>query len=142
MTAQTQLGPIAITLVYLLVYYAFMIRQMWVKFTLSRSYATRGEKFDRYFGQDREMLAADRVLLNMHEHMTPFLALLWLHAVFVGPTGATVGGAVYVGSRLAYPLLLGPRLGRWIPARLTIATGTGYLVLLYLLGAVGWALVR
>jgi hypothetical protein len=87
------------------------------------------------------MLAADRVLLNIHEHMTPFLALLWLHAVFVGPVGATVAGAVYVVARAAYPFLMGGRLGRGIPARIVIATGVGYLVLGYLAAALGYALV-
>ncbi|MEQ1564320.1 MAG: MAPEG family protein [Myxococcota bacterium] len=134
-------GPVAVTLVYVLVYYGFMIRQARVKFALTAAYRARGEKFDRYFGNDREMLAADRVMLNMHEHMAPFLVLLWLHAAFVGTTGATVAGAIYVGARLAYPLLLGNRLGRGIPMRIVAATGTGYLVLGYFVAALGAALL-
>jgi hypothetical protein len=139
-TLPHQAGPLIVTLVYLAVYWAFMVQQARVKFALDRAYRARGEKFDRYFGQDREMLAADRVVLNMHEHMTPFLALLWLHAVLVGPSGATIAGGVYVASRVAYPFLMGGRLGRGIPARIMAATLTGYAVLAYLTVALGYAL--
>lgn len=127
-------GPIAVTLVYCLLFYAFMIRQARVRFARAADYASRGEKFDRYFTPDREMLAADRTMLNMLEHMPPFLALLWLDAVFVSPTSATIAGGVYVAARAAYPLLMGGRLGRSVPARILLATVTGYVVL-------GWFVV-
>lgn len=124
-------GPIGVTLSYLGLYYGFQLYIMRVKGRLSKAYAARGEKFDRYFGQDREMLAADRMQLNTLEHMPPFLALLWLHAVFVDAQSTTVAGAVYVGARLVYPFLIGSRLGRGIKARVLLATGTGYAVLIY-----------
>jgi hypothetical protein len=72
--------------------------------------------------------------------MPPFLALLWLDAVFVGPFNATIAGAVYLAARIAYPLLMGPRLGRNIRPSILLSTGVGYLVLIYLSLAVVWAI--
>ena len=136
-----QAGPVLVTLAYLLLYYGMQIHQLRVRSALRREYQERGEKFDRYFGQDRQMLAADRVQLNTLEHMPPFLTLLWLHAVFVGPLGSTVAGGIYVATRGLYPLMMGPRLGRGIRARVLIATGTGYAVLLYFMVALLFALL-
>ena len=131
----TQAGPIVVTVVYVLVYYGTQINIARLKPKLDREYRERGEKFDRYFGQDRRMLAADRIQLNMLEHMPPFLALMWLHAVFISPFGATVAGAVMVGARLVYPILMGGKLGRGIRAKVLLATVPGYLVIAYLAGA-------
>ena len=128
-------GPISVTVGYVAVYYATQIRIARLKFALDAEYRERGEKFDRYFGQDRRMLAADRVQLNMLEHMPPFLLLMWLHAVFIGTTGATIAGSVYLAARVAYPLLMGARLGRGIKAAILLATLPGYLVIAYLGGA-------
>lgn len=135
LTLETQLGPVLVTLVYLAVYYAFQVNILVVKTRLQREYAARGEKLDRYFGQDRRLLAADRYQLNMLEHMPPFLALLWMNAIFVGPLGATVGGGVYVAARLSYPFLMGRRLGRGIQNKLMLSTGLGYAVLAYFMAA-------
>ncbi len=135
-------GPIAITLALVGLYYAFMVHGARVKARLARGYAARGEKFDRYFSQDREMLSADRIQLNLLEHMPPFLVLLWCNAVFVGTRSATVAGAIYVLARLAYPFLMGNRLGRSIQAKVLIATVPGYGVMLWFLGALIWALLR
>jgi hypothetical protein len=134
-------GPIAVTLAYVLLYYAVQIYVARVKFGLAREYRDRGEKFDRYFGQDRRMLAADRVQLNMLEHMPPFLVLLWLHAVFVGPGSATLAGGVYLLARVSYPLMLGQQLGRGIRRQVLLATVPGYLVLAWLAGGLVVALV-
>jgi hypothetical protein len=141
LTLSHQAGPVLVTLAYVALYYAFQIRVALTKARLSREYAGRGEKFDRYFSQDRQMLAVDRVQLNMLEHMPPFLVLLWLNAVFIGPTGATIAGAIYLAARAAYPLLMGGRLGRGVRASIFIATLPGYLVLIYLAGALGMALL-
>ncbi|MFT5686586.1 MAG: hypothetical protein ACI8RZ_007542, partial [Myxococcota bacterium] len=130
-----QAGPVLVTLAYVALYYAFQIRVALTKARLAREYRKRNEKFDRYFGQDRQMLAVDRVQLNMLEHMPPFLVLLWLHAVFVGPTGATVAGTIYLLARGAYPLLIGGRLGRGVKASIFISTLPGYLVLVYFCSA-------
>jgi len=134
-------GPILVTLVYVVLYYGLMVRITLLKSRLSREYRERGEKFDRYFGQDREMLAADRGQLNMLEHMPPFLVLLWLHAFFVSPASATAAGVVYLVARVAYPLLVGSRLGRGVRGSVLAATVPGYVVMIYLLGGVAWSLM-
>ena len=134
-------GPIAVTLAYVLLYYLFQVNLVRVKAKLEREYAARGEKFDRYFGQDRNMLAADRVQLNMLEHMPPFLVLLWLNAVFVSPAVATWGGAVYVLARAAYPLAMGSRVGRGPRAVILATTVPGYLVLAGFSASLVWAML-
>lgn len=134
MDAQAFAGPIVVTLAYIGLYYGFQIHVARTKTSLAARYKADGEKFDRYFGQDRHMLAADRIQLNTLEHMGPFLALLWLNAVFVGPGGATVAGGVYVAARAVYPVLIGTRLGRGIKAKVLAATVPGYLVLVYFCG--------
>jgi len=141
MTAAAHAGPVLVTLAYVLVYYAFQLNLLRVKKRLHREYVARGEKFDRYFGQDREMLAADRTQLNMLEHMGPFLVLLWLNAVFVGSTSATIAGALYVVARAAYPVVLGQRLGRDVKASIFVVTFVGYAVIAWYAGALVWALL-
>ena len=135
----TQTGPLLVTLAYLLVYYGIIVNVGRTKIRLAREYAKRGEKFDRYFGEDREMLAADRFQLNQLEHMPPFLILLWLVAVFVSPVFATVGGSIYVLTRVLYPLMMGARLGRGVKGSILVATLPSYLVLLSFMGALVWA---
>ena len=134
----TQTGPLLVTLAYLLVYYGIIVNVGRTKIRLAREYAKRGEKFDRYFGEDREMLAADRFQLNQLEHMPPFLVLLWLVAVFVSPVFATVGGSIYVLTRVLYPLMMGSRLGRGVKGSILVATLPSYLVLLSFMGALVW----
>lgn len=132
LSAQAFAGPLSVTVGYVLVYYLTISNQLWVKSRLRRAYRARGEVFDRYFNTDREMLAADRYVGNMLEHMPPFLALLWLNAIFVGPRAATFAGGAYVLSRLLYPFLMGARLGRGVPGRIMFATVIGYVALAYL----------
>jgi hypothetical protein len=122
-------GPVWVTLAYLAIYYVFISNILRTKLGLAKKYWEEGKKFDRYFGQDRQMLAADRTQLNMLEHMPVFLVLLWLHAWVVGPLEATVLGGVYTGTRALYPLVLGGRLGRMVPSRIMVITFTGYGVL-------------
>ncbi|HEY7370600.1 MAG TPA: MAPEG family protein [Polyangia bacterium] len=130
-SARVYLGPLLITVAYVVLYYLMFVNQLRVRLRLRRAYRARGETFDRYFGADREMLAADRTVGNMLEHMPAFLALLWLNAMFVDPRSATVAGAVYLGSRIVYPFLMGARLGRGVPTRILFATVAGYLVIAY-----------
>jgi len=127
----TYLGPLLVTVAYVVLYYVMITNQLRVRLRLRRAYRARGETFDRYFGADRAMLAADRYVGNMLEHMPAFLALLWLNAMFVGPRSAAIAGAVYLGSRIVYPFLMGGRLGRGVPTRILFATVAGYLVIGY-----------
>jgi hypothetical protein len=124
-------GPLLVTVAYVVVYYLMIVNQLVVRTRLRRAYRARGESFDRYFGADREMLAADRMVGNMLEHMPPFLILLWLNAIFVGPRSAAVAGAAYLLSRILYPLIMGRRLGKGVPSRIMFATVIGYGVLAY-----------
>lgn len=128
-------GPVLVTVAYFMLYFAFHMRVLRTKRRLRGEYRTRGEEFDRYYTQDRRMLTADRCVLNMLEHMPPFLWLLWLNAVFVSPLSATVAGTAYVVTRAAYPFLLGPVVGTRLPWRLLAATYTGYVVELYMAAA-------
>lgn len=125
-------GPALVTLAYIVVYYGFMIRVSRTRFRLHAEYRSRGEKFDRYFSQDRQMLAVDRTQLNMLEHMPVFLTLMWLHAFLVSSGEAAILGGIYTGSRSFYPLLLKGRIGRDIPARILLVTVVGYVILLIL----------
>jgi MAPEG family protein len=129
------IGPVLVTVGYFAVYYALHANVLRTKRRLRSEYQARGEEFDRYFSRDRRMLTADRCVLNMLEHMPPFVCLLWLHAVFVSPLSATVAGSSYVATRVAYPFLLGPSVGTQLPSRLLVATYGGYGVLLYLAAA-------
>ena len=126
MSPRTFAGPLLVTVAYVVVYYLLFANQLRVKTRLRRAYRARGETFDRYFNTDREMLAADRYVGNTLEHMPAFLVLLWLNAIFVGPRGASFAGAAYVLSRLLYPFMMGPRLGRGVPSRIMFATVIGY----------------
>jgi len=130
-------GPILVTAAYFLLWYYFLIGiQRRTKYRLQKEYASRGEVFDRYFGQDEEMLAADRVVINTQEQMVPFLAALWLHAAFVSSYYASLIGILYVALRAIYPVLLGKRLSKMNPKQVHYVTVPCYLMLIYLFGAV------
>lgn len=136
----TYQGPIVATAAFLGLWYALLMGlQSRTKYKLQAEYAARGEVFDRYFGQDPRMLAADRAVINTQEQMVPFLASLWLHAVFVSPTHATWLGLAYVVLRAIYPLLLGPSLSRTQSKRVFMVTGPSYCIVLYLLGSTLYA---
>ena len=127
------LGPIAVTVAYTALYYWFQIRILLVKRRLDAEYRARGERLDRYFNEDRVLLAADRTQLNMLEHMPVFLSLLWVNAVFVSPLEATIAGGIYVAARAAYPFVMGPRLGRGVKGPIFLSTAPGYAVMLFLM---------
>jgi len=138
--AESYLGPITVTFGYFVLwYYLLLIRQRGTKYRLQREYRARGKVFDRYFGQDEEMLAADRAVINTQEQMVPFLAALWLHAVFVSTPGATWLGAVYIGLRAFYPLLLGRRVSKIQSKRVYLVTLPCYAIVFYLIGSAVWS---
>lgn len=129
-------GPIAVTVAYFTLWYGLLLGlQRGRKYALKAEYAARGEEFDRYFGQDRRMLAADRAVANTLEQMGPFLAGLWLHAVFVSTTSATWLGAAYVAFRAVYPMLLGKSVGGTQTKRVFAATGPSYVIVFYFLAS-------
>jgi len=126
---------------FLLWYYLLIFVQRKAKYGLQARYAEQGAIFDRYFGQDEEMLAADRAVANTLEQMGPFLASLWLFAVFVSPTQATWLGGLYVVLRAFYPLLLGSRISKMQPKRVYFVTLPAYLIIFTMFGRVVWVLI-
>ncbi len=134
--AEAFVGPISVTVLYFVFwYYLLLFLQRGTKYRLQRQYKESGRTFDRYFGQDEEMLAADRAVINTQEQMVPFLGSLWLHAVFVSTTAATVCGLLYVILRAFYPTLLGKRLSKIQSKRVYVVTVPCYLLVLYMLGS-------
>ncbi len=80
-------GSLLVTTAYFVLwYYLLFVLQRGTKYRLKKEYEAQGKVFDRYFGQDEEMLAADRAVINTQEQMVPFLVSLWLHATFVSIT--------------------------------------------------------
>ncbi len=135
-------GPIVITVGYFaLWYYLLLFYQRGTKYRLNAEYKKQEKVFDRYFGQDEQMLAADRVIINTQEQMVPFLFSLWLHAIYVSSTVATVLGAFYIILRGLYPLLMGKSISKIQPKRVYYVTLPSYLIIFYFLGASLWAAV-
>lgn len=129
-------GPIVVTAVYFgLWYYLLLGLQRGTKYKLKAEYAARGEEFDRYFGQDARMLAADRAVINTQEQMVPFLAGMWLHAVIVSPVHAAWLGAAYTALRAAYPVLLGRSVSKINARQVFLATGPAYGIVFYMLAS-------
>ena len=128
-------GPIAVTALYFALWYALLFGlQTRTKYRLRREYAARGLEFDRYRSGDPEMLKADRAVQNTHEQMVPFLLSMWLHAVFVSVSHATVLGLGYVVLRAVYPTLLGRSVTKTQSKRVFFVTGPCYGIVFYLLG--------
>ena len=138
---ETYQWPVVVTVAYAAVYYTIMMYVMTVRVRVARDARDRGERFDRYFSEDRQLLAADRMQLNMLEHMPMFLVGLWVHAVLVGAESAAIAGAVYVASRALYPFMMGRRLGRFVRTRILFATVPGYAVMTYLYIRLLWSVM-
>ena len=135
-------GPAVVTVVYFLLWYAFLFGlQTRTKYQLKARYAKEGKVFDRYFGRDEQMLAADRAVTNTHEQMGPFLASLWLFAVFVSADTATWLGAAYVAVRALYPFVLGARVSKLQPKRAALVTFPCYAIVFTMLGGTAWAVL-
>lgn len=128
-------GPLAVTVAYFGLWYSFLFGlQTRTKYRLKARYEKEGKAFDRYFGQDPEMLAVDRIVANTHEQMGPFLASLWLFSIFASPTLATWLGAAYVSLRGVYPLLVGKRLSKIQSRRVAFVTFPCYAIVFTMLG--------
>ena len=140
MNVHAYTGPILVTVAYFVLWYALLLGlQRGTKYALIAEYAAKGAVFDRYFGQDGRMLAADRAVANTHEQMGPFLVAMWLHALFVSPPRAAVLGGIYVALRAFYPILLGKSLSKTQSKRVFFVTGPCYVIVFYLLGSTGYA---
>ena len=132
-------APLIVTVSYFILwYYLLLILQRGTKYRLKGEYEASGREFDRYFGQDEEMLSADRAVINTQEQMVPFLASLWLHAFFVSPSSASIFGGVYVGLRALYPVLLGRKVSKIQTKRVYMVTLPCYCLIFYMLGSSVW----
>lgn len=129
-------GPLIVTVVYFVLWYGLLFGlQSRTKYRLEARYAKDGKSFDRYFGQDPQMLAADRAVANTHEQMVPFLASLWLCALFASPETATGLGGAYVALRGLYPVLLGSRVSKVQSKRVAFVTFPCYAIVFTMLGS-------
>jgi hypothetical protein len=129
-------GPISVTALYFFLwYYLLLILQRGTKYRLVKKYEEAGKVFERYFGQDEEMLAADRAVANTQEQMVPFIVSLWLHAVFVSTVSASWCGFIYVVLRAFYPVLLGKKLSKLPSKRVYLVTLPCYGIIFYFLGS-------
>lgn len=75
-----------------------------------------------------------RHVFGQLEQMGPFLAGLWMHAIFVSAANATIAGSIYVAVRLLYPFVVGSRLGRGIRVAVLAVTVPNYGAIIYLIG--------
>ena len=122
-------------------YYLLLGLQRGTKYRRKAEYEAQGKVFDRYFGQDDQMLSADRAVTNTHEQMGPFLVSLWLCAVFYSASFATALGAAYVVLRAAYPRALGRRVSKMNPKRVAFVTTPCYAIVFTMLGCTLWAVL-
>lgn len=136
-------GPVLVTVAYFALWYFLLIGlQRRTKYRLQREYEARGQVFDRYFGQDAQMLAVDRVVINTQEQMVPFLFALWSQALFVSATAATWLGLVYVLLRSCYPLLMGRSVSKMQPRRVYLVTVPSYWIIFIMMGSAMVAAIR
>jgi glutathione S-transferase len=86
--------PALITIAALLVYLAsFVLAAFMRRKHHVRAPSTDGpEEFNRAF----------RIQANTLEQLVPFLASLWLFAIYVSPHGAALLGAIWVAGRILY----------------------------------------
>ena len=124
--ASTFAPVVVVTLCYITLYYVFMVNVLRVKMKVIRRCKEKGEPFRRYTEHYPDLLAADRIQLNMLEHMPPFLVLLWLQAFVVSAESATLMGWIYLGLRALYPFFLGSEIRTGFPLRLLFNTFSAY----------------
>tara|TARA_R110001592_G_scaffold135108_4_gene351074 strand:- start:25720 stop:26160 length:441 start_codon:yes stop_codon:yes gene_type:complete len=123
-------GPVFVTCLYFAFwYYLLLIKQRGLKDKLRKSYEAKGEVFDRYFGQNEEMLAVDRVVINTQEQMMPFIVSLWLFSVLVSVYYATIFGVLYLALRAIYPMLLGKKVSKVNTKKVCFVTIPCYMII-------------
>merc|ERR1712070_96043 len=86
--------------------------------------------------KEQSAFIAERSVVNTMEQALPFLALMWLHAMFVNPRVSMVLGWVYVVTRALYPIFYG-FYGEFT-VLVEFVTWPNYSVIFYLLWAVAY----
>lgn len=120
---------------FLALYYAFLYAQATTKFYMYFKEKAKNPKASltkiRYASTDLLALTVDRTSGNMVEQAIPFLVSLWLHALFVSPTGAATLGWLWLLFRSIYPFVFYKR-GAW----LLLSTIPGYVLIFALFAPV------
>ena len=131
-------GPLQVTIAWIALYYCFLFFQGMSKYYIYLKEKTDGKKVNmtkiKYFGgsNDRLILTGDRTAGNMVEQSIPFLASLWLCAMFHSPAEATKWGWYWLGSRVIYPVCF--HLGM---PYLLLSSTPGYICIFFLVYPVG-----
>jgi len=95
---QTQLRPVAVvTCAFVVMWYMFLGNQVGVRFTEGLPDDVKASA----------TTAANTTVSNALEQAIPFLALMWLEALFVNARTAQILGWVYVVGRFLYPVIYG-----------------------------------
>ena len=123
-------------------YWMLLYGQSRLKYKLVSEYKSKGEEFDRYYGKDPRMLAADRIVGNTHEQLIPFLAALWIHAIFVDADKAGKLGFLWVTLRICYSFLMPKRLENRQPKYLATTTFPQYFIIAYLIGTAAYRAIK
>ena len=104
---------------FLALYYAFLYTQSITKVYMYFREKAKDPKVSltkiRYANPTLLALTVDRTSGNMVEQAIPFLVSLWLHAVFVSPTGAAKLGWLWLLFRSIYPFLFYKQV-HWLSA--------------------------
>lgn len=109
-------GVVKVTMAWFFLYYLFLAFQSFSKFYIyhmlrSNTIASKDKNAPslhaiKYGDKGGKLgLTSDRTSGNMLEQSVPFLASLWLHAVFVDPAGAERLGYLWLLSRSFYPVV-------------------------------------
>lgn len=129
--------PIIITIAYFGLYYCFVFGQAAVTFYLFANQKTDAPKLSlnqvRYNSPHKLSLTAQRTTGNTLEQMGPFLAAIWLNALFVSRINSFTMGIVYISFRSIYPFCF-YKGGPW----LLLSTVPGYIVIFTLLAQVAF----
>ena len=97
-------GPAAVTVLYFLVYYSFMIYQLNTRGAAIARTSLTMQEAKRQGPLDNEALMGERTFLNALEQQGAFLAALWSCAACVSCGLATVLGGIAVFARLLFPV--------------------------------------
>ena len=103
-------APLRVSVAFLVLTYAFLYFQSLSKYYVMTKEKKEGKAVNltkiKYFGgsNDRLVLTGDRTAGNLVEQSVPFLASLWLCAVFYSPAYAARMGWGWLMSRIIYPV--------------------------------------
>ena len=104
-------GPCVVTVLYFILYYAFMVLQLSTRSAAverarrSGRLIPQGKTFASDVAEDHGARMGERVFLNTLEQSGAFLVSLWMCAVFVSCALATTLSSIALGFRALMPVL-------------------------------------